>query len=264
MSDSRSVAEKLFAILDAVREHRLGRVSLSEIAVAANLPVSTAHRLIGEWVAWGGLDREEDGTYMIGTKIWETGVASPSIQSLRTAAMPFLRDLLHATKQHAQLAILQGLDALYVEKLSSRNATRLVSRQGIRLPLHATGVGLILLAHAGESVVGEYLSQDLRRFTEKTVVDEQEIRQRLGMIRVNGFVRVEEELHHGVLSIAAPVSDRTGNTIAAMSIVVPVTENHPPAMETLVQWGARGASRMLGFKRGDNPFRWPDAEALNY
>ena len=263
MADSRTVADKLFAILDAVRENKAGRASLSGIASSAGLPVSTAHRLIAEWVRWGGLVRESDGMYSIGTKLWETGVTSPSIRNLRAAAMPFLEDLLYATKQHSQLAILDGLDALYVEKLSSRNSTALVSRPGIRLPLHATGVGLVLLAHAGEHLIKEYLSQELQRYTKNTVTNPSDIRQRLGTIRVNGFVRVEEELHHGVLSIAAPVRDRAGTTIAAMSIVVPVSESNRPSLETLVQWGAQGTSRMLGYRRGDSRFRWLEERAVS-
>lgn len=256
MTDSRSVAEKLFAILDVVRESKNSRASLSMIAAEANLPVSTAHRLIAEWVSWGGLTRESDSYYAIGTKLWETGVISPSISRLRQAAMPFLEDLLKATKQHSQLAILEGSDALYVEKLSSRNATSLVSRPGIRLPLHATGVGLVLLAHSGQEFMEDFLSRDLPRYTERTISNREEIIQRLRTIRVNGYVRVEEELHRGVFSIAAPVRDRLGKTVAAMSVVVPIADRDKAALETLVQWGAQGTSRMLGYRKGDSRFRW--------
>ena len=165
--------------------------------------------------------------------------------------MPFLEDLLAATKQHSQLAILEGKDALYVEKLSSRSSTALVSRPGIRLPLHATGVGLVLLAHSSEGFLTEFLSSELPRYTENTVVSPERIRERLTSIRANGFVRVQEELHLGVVSIAAPVRDRLGKTIAAMSVVVPVEDKNKPALDTLVQWGAQGTSRVLGYRKND-------------
>ena len=249
MSNSKSMAAKLFSVLDAVRNSTDNRASLSRIAASANLPVSTAHRLIAEWVKWGGLVREEDGSYAIGTKLWETGIISPSIRRLRAAAMPFLEDLVNATKQHSQLAILEGSDALYVEKLSSHNATRLISRPGIRLPLHATGVGLVLLAHAGDAFLKDFLSRDLPKFTEQTVNKPEEIRERLQRIRMSGSVRVEEELHEGVLSIAAPVRDRMGSPIAAISVVVPIADRNKPEIETLVQWGARGTSRVLGYRK---------------
>lgn len=249
MSNSRTMAGKLFSVLDAVRNNTDNRATLSRIASTANLPVSTAHRLIAEWVRWGGLVREEDGSYAIGTKLWETGILSPSIRGLRLAAMPFLEDLVQATKQHSQLAILDGSDALYVEKLSSHNATRLISRPGIRLPLHATGVGLVLLAHASESFLEDFLSKDLPKYTQRTVNKPDEIMQRLKDIRLSGYVRVEEELHEGVLSIAAPVKDRMGSAIAALSVVVPIADRNKPEIETLVQWGARGTSRVLGYRK---------------
>lgn len=249
MGDSRSMAAKLFSILDAVRNSTNNRASLSRIAAAAKLPVSTAHRLIAEWVRWGGLVREEDGSYAIGTKLWETGIISPSIRRLRQAAMPFLEDLVNATKQHSQLAILEGSDALYVEKLSSRNSTQLISRPGIRLPLHATGVGLVLLAHSSEDFLKNFLSKDLPKYTDQTITKPDEIMQRLESIRLNGYVRVEEELHKGVLSIAAPVMDRLGSAIAALSVVVPLADREKPEIDTLVIWGARGTSRMLGYRK---------------
>jgi DNA-binding IclR family transcriptional regulator len=249
MSDSRSVAEKLFAILDAVRASKSSRASLSRIASKADLPVSTAHRLIAEWVNWGGLVRASDGNYEIGTKLWETGVISPSISRLRQAAMPFLEDLVNATKQHSQLAILEGVDALYVEKLSARNATKLVSRPGIRLPLHATGVGLVLLAHSTEEFLNRFLSQELARYTPRTITNRDQIRARLSKIRSSGFVRVEEELHNGAISIAAGVRDGLGKTVAALSVVVPLEDRDKPALDTMVQWAAQGTSRILGYRK---------------
>lgn len=247
--DSRSVASKLFAILNFVSDDPSGGSTLSEIAAGTGLPLSTTHRLVAEWVHWGGLSKSRDGGYAIGARIWEVGMTSPSIQTLRSAAMPFLEDLHNTTKQHAQLAILQGEDALYIEKLSSRNSAELISRPGIRLPLHATGVGLVLLAHSGNHFVDSFLRKELPVFTPRTVVDPDEIRQRLEEIRTRGYVRTEEELHLGVTSVAAPVRDRRGTTVAAMSVVVPLSLESPTPLETLVQWGALGTSRVLGFQR---------------
>lgn len=249
-SDSaRSVADKLFAILDAVQQHELGSATLSTIARRAQIPMSTAHRLVAEWVKWGGLVRDAHGGYSIGKRLWEVGVTSPNIQSLRAAAMPFLEDLLYATKQHAQLALLDGTDALYVERLSSRQSSAIVSRPGRRLPLHATGVGLVLLAHAEQSFIENYLAKDLTRFTRKTITEAPELRKRLELIRRQGFARTDEELHEGALSIAAPVRDRVGTVIAAMSIVIPPSDRDRLDLEPLVQWGARGTSRLLGYRK---------------
>ena len=248
-SNSKSVASKLFAILDSVQQHQDGSPTLTEIAQSTGVPISTAHRLVAEWVAWGGLERQPDGGYSIGQRLWEIGVTSPNIQNLRAAAMPFLEDLLYASKQHSQLAILDGADALYIERLSSRTSTAIVSRPGRRLPLHATGVGLVLLAYSSPKFIADFLAKDLHRFTPQTMVDAASLSNRLETIRRQGLARTDEELHAGALSIAAPVRDRAGTVIAAMSIVVPVSDRDRPALETLVQWGALGASRLLGYRK---------------
>ena len=90
-SDGRSVAEKLFAIADAFR----GRedLTLTEIAGRARLPLSTAHRLVAEWVEWGGIVRGDDGLYRLGLKLWRLGVREPNARRLRAAARPYLGDL---------------------------------------------------------------------------------------------------------------------------------------------------------------------------
>lgn len=247
-SDARSVANKLFAILDAVQHRDSGSATLTDISKKAGVPISTAHRLVAEWVEWGGLVRDPDGGYSIGQRIWEAGVTSPNIQSLRAAARPFLEDLLYATRQHAQLAILDGTDALYIERLSGPQSSAIVSRPGRRLPLHATGVGLVLLSHSDAAFIDTYLGKDLTRFTKKTVVEPHALRQRIAAIRGQGFARTEEELHDGAISNAAPVRDRTGAVIASMSVVIPPGDRDRPAVETLVQWGALGASRLLGYR----------------
>ena len=68
-------------------------------------------------------------------------------------AAPFLLDIYETTRDNVHLAVRDGLNALYVEKLASRRSVPLVSRNGSRLPLHATGVGKALLAYAPPDVV---------------------------------------------------------------------------------------------------------------
>lgn len=243
----QSVSSKLLTVIEAFSASEPA-LTLSEISRKTSLPLATAYRFVAEWVAWGGLVRRSDGKYIIGTRLWEVGVQSPNLQILRNAAVPFLEDLVSETKQTAQLAILEGFDALYVEKIAARNSSVTISRVGSRLPLHATGVGLIFLAHANADYVESYLSRSLKKFTPQTVSDPDSIRQRLNIIKRMGLVRVEEELHSEILSIAAPVRDRSGKTIAAISAVVPISYKDDRSLELMVRAAAVGTSRLLGFR----------------
>ena len=250
--DDRSVAARLFAVLDAFAVptgSTSSTLALTAIAERAGLPLSTTHRLVGELVGWGGLTRQDNGKYSLGLKLWELGVQTPTARNLRTIALPYLEDLYETTREHVHLAILDGRDALYLEKLSGHHAVRLTSRVGARLPLHSTGVGLVLLAHAPDDVVQDYLATSLERFLPGTVTDPEAVRKRLAEIRLTGVARMSEEMTMGSSSVAAPIRDRTGRVVAAVSIVtrtIPSVDTEP---ELAVRVAATGVSRALGYRR---------------
>lgn len=241
--DDRSVAERVFAIADAFE--RGDELTLSEVARRAALPVSTAHRLVGEWVAWGGLLRGEDGRYRIGMKLWRLGARQPTARKLREAARPYLDDLLEATGEHVHLAMRDGLGAVYLERLSGPGAVRVISDVGSRLPLHATGVGLVLLAYAPPGTLEEVLAHNPRKFRPNTLTGEKELRARLSSIRSTGVSRSVEELTRGAFSVAAPVRDSAGDVVAAVSIIAHAERANEPQFALGVRMAARGISSAL-------------------
>jgi DNA-binding IclR family transcriptional regulator len=248
--DDRSLAARLFAIVDAFSApSAAASLKLKAIARRANLPLSTTHRLVAEWVAWGGLARQDDGTYALGMRLWEVGVQTPTARNLRTIALPYLEDLYEATREHVQLAILDGHDALYVEKLSGHRAVNIISRVGGRLPLHTTGVGLVLLAYAPPELIDSYLSEPLQRFLPNTVTSPEQLRRRLAGIRAQSIAHMSEEMTAGSSSIAAPIRDRTGGVVAAVSIVTRTTAKPDPVHEQAVRTAAIGVGRALGYRR---------------
>ena len=244
--DDRSVAEKLFAIADAFQ----GRedLTLSEIAGRSGLPLSTAHRLVAEWVAWGGLVRGDDAHYRLGLKLWRLGVREPTARRLRAAALPYLEELLDATREHVHLAVRDGLGAVYLERFSAPDAVPVISDVGSRLPLHATGVGLVLLAHAEPGVLDEVLASEPKKYLPNTLTTEHELRARLAEIRSVGLSRSVEELTRGAFSVAAPVRDASGEVVAAVSIIAHVERRDEPQFTLGVRMAARGVSTALGWR----------------
>ena len=116
-------------------------LTLGELAQRTGLPVSTTYRLVSELVDWGGLERVEGGGYRVGLRMWEIGALAPRGETLREVALPFMSDLYEATLENVHLAVLDGAEVLYVEKLTGRRAMPVRTRRGGRLPLHATAVG---------------------------------------------------------------------------------------------------------------------------
>jgi DNA-binding IclR family transcriptional regulator len=249
--DSRppSVPAKLLALLDAF-SHEETAFSLSELARRAGLPLTTAHRLIGELARWGGLERGEDGRYRIGLRLVELAALCPRGPALRDVALPFMEDLYEATHQNVQLAVRDGTDGVYIERIAGRHAMPVLTRIGAHWPLHATGVGLVLLAHAPADVQEEVLAGPLTAFTPFTIISPAELRRTLAEVRRTGFALSDRQITDDAFSVAAPVMgpDGTGpgeGCVAALSIVVPVSDPHRKSWVPAVRAAAIGISRHL-------------------
>jgi len=180
-SPGRSVTSRALAILDAFDETS-PRLSLSEIAERSGTPLTTAHRLLAELTDWGALVRRQDGRYQIGPKLWDLGLLAPVQLELRQVAAPFLMDVHTTIRDTVHLAVRDGLSALYVERISGRESVPVVSRVGSRLPLHATGVGKVLLAAAPPDVVDQALRSPAR-LTRHTLVEPGRLRRELAEVR---------------------------------------------------------------------------------
>lgn len=244
-----SVAGRLLGVLGAFSIDRTS-LSLSDISRRTGLPLATTHRLVGELAAWGALERDSSGRYHIGLRLWEVAALAPRGLGLRESAMPFLEDLYEATHENVQLAVLDGVEVVYLERISGRDAVSVFSRVGGRWPAHATGVGLVLLAHAPSDVQESYLAAPLAGFTEKTIVDPRQLRRVLAEVRRTGIAVSDGQVTLDALSVAAPVRDAAGEVVAALSIVVRAGSTPANVLAPAVVTAARGISRTLRGRNG--------------
>ncbi|WP_245900124.1 IclR family transcriptional regulator [Geodermatophilus normandii] len=240
------MTSRALAVLDAF-DASAPRLTLTEIAERSGTPLTTAHRLLAELTEWGALARRADGRYEIGRRLWDLGLLAPVSLELRQVAAPFLLDVHTATRDTVHLAVRDGLSALYVERISGRESVPVVSQVGSRLPLHATGVGKVLLAAAPDDVVAEALAAPARA-TRHTVVEPARLRRELTEVRRRGWARTAEEMSLGTLSVAVPVRvERGGGTVvaAALGIVVPSHRRDLPRLVPVLEVAARGIGRAL-------------------
>ncbi|HEU5037998.1 MAG TPA: IclR family transcriptional regulator [Nocardioides sp.] len=236
-----SVASRVLAILGAFDEHHR-RLTLTEIGGRAGLPVPTAHRLVGELVAWGALVRTPDGDYRVGRRLWDLGLLAAVQTGLRELASPYLHDLYGATLATVHLAVRDGNEVLYVDRLAGHASVPVVSSVGSRLPLHATGVGKVLLAHAPAAVQADVLA-GLTRVTPYTVTQPGLLRRQLATVLRDDHATTREEMSLGACSIAVPVR-RGGEVVAALGIVVPTLEDRARLTGAL-HVAARGIGRAI-------------------
>lgn len=238
------VVGRALQMLDAFSAQRPA-LSLSEIARRTGTPLSTVHRLMGELCAWGAVERGDDGLFRIGLRLWELGALAPRGPGLREHALPFLEDLSQITKENVQLAVREGTEVVFIERIAGSGAVPVLTRVGGRFALTATGVGLVLLAHAPAEVQEEVLGKPIERYTSKTVTDPTQLRRMLADVRAHGFALSDRQISMDTLSVAAPIQDAQGQVVAAVSLVVHHGSSTPAALAPLVHTSARAISRAL-------------------
>ena len=234
----------MLAVLAAFTRERPA-LTLSDIARVAAVPLSTAHRLVGELCGWGALERGEDGLYRIGLRMWELGALAPRALGLREAALPFMEDLYEVTHENVQLAVRDEDEVVFVERFAARDAVAVLTQVGGRFALPPTGVGLVLLAHAPRDVQERVLAGPLRRYTTHTITDPGQLRRVLAEVRRRGVAVSDRQVTTDAVSVAAPIQVR-GSVVAALSIVV--RGSSAAAVRTMtpgVRAAARGISRTL-------------------
>lgn len=212
----RSTIDRMLSLLDALDRRKL---TLTDIAERSQIPVTTASRILATLERWGGVERGEDGTYQVGLRLWEIGARASAASVFREAARPALADLARLAGESAQLAVLDRDSALVIECVQDQRATPIATRIGRRLPLHATAVGRVLLAHADPSFQRNVLAGSLPRFTAYTQVMPGRLTAELRHIQQKGISLLCEELTLGHSSLAAPVRDDAGRVVAAVGVV---------------------------------------------
>lgn len=238
-----SVTSRALALLGTFdSEHSVQ--SLSAMARRAGLPVATAHRLAGELVAWGGLEKA-NGEYRVGQRIWRLGLLAPAQQNIAEVAAPFMQDVLFVTHNVVNLFILDGQEVLLVERMSGTGAGQPFRRVGARLPLHASAAGKIMLAYGAKELFPA-AAQQLEPHTPHTITSPAALAAEIERVRTSGYATTNEEAGPDNYGLAVPVFLPNTQVAAALGIV---TRGRPAPVGTVVpvlNIAARGIARRLG------------------
>jgi IclR family KDG regulon transcriptional repressor len=226
-------------------------LGISALAERLGLAKSTVHRLASTLVEAGMLEQnKETGKYRLGLAVFELGSLVRRKIDISLEAKPWLMTLREQTGETVDLSILDHGGVVCVNFLESKNVNRISSGVGLRKPVHCTAEGKALIAFQPASTIERIVdSRTVERRTPRTLIDPGALKEELANIRARGYATDDEEYELGVRSIAAPIRDDSGNSVAAVGVTGPkqrLTKTRLLGIAPFVTAAAKAISLRLG------------------
>jgi len=243
--------ERALDIIELLAIQREG-LGVTEIGSRIGLHKSTVYRLLNTLAERGYIEKDDKySTYRIGLKFLEISSLYLNQLELKTEALPYMRKLAEIVGQPVHLAILDGKEAVYIEKVEALNSIRMYSQIGRRIPLHCSAIGKVLLSGLKEKDCEDVIKNlKLLKFTDNTIVDHSKLLNEVNSVRVKGWAIDDEEHEEGIRCVAAPVYDYSGKIIAAVSVSGDsrcITKERDEEISVLVKKTAKDISKRMGY-----------------
>ena len=193
------------------------RLTLSEVARQTGLSRASARRslLTLQTLGYVGSDERQ---FFLTPRVLTLGYAYLSSLSFADVAQSHLADLANEVHESCSASVLDGFEIVYVARAATKRIMTISLSVGTRLPAYATSMGRVLLAALSDDQLDAYLGAAmLAPLTERTIVDRNQLRAELRRTRIRGWCVVDQELEHGVRSVAVPVHDASGRVVAAVN-----------------------------------------------
>jgi IclR family pca regulon transcriptional regulator len=263
---SQSVERGLAILSSFTADRRL--MGVSELAQELGLSRSTAHRYIATLARLGYLYQDPaTRKYVLGPRVLELGFTAINSMELRDVAAPHLRRLCDETGHTVNMAILDDVDIVYIERFraSRRNqeAIDLDLHVGSRLPAYCTSMGKVLLAFLPDAERDEVLERvTFARRGPNTLTSKTALLAELERVRGTGIAVNNEELAYGLRSVAVPVIAAGGEAVAAVNLAAHRTmaslDDLVARIGPLMQRTAAEISAQLGYRPAPRGVTLPD------
>ncbi len=246
----RSVLTAL-SVFEAVADAQ--PVGVGALARALDLPKSTVQRCLRTlWFAgWIRPDDSEVTKWILTSRVRYFAEKAIPDMSVRDAAIAVMHELRRATTETIHLMVREGDRTVLIESVETSHPVRTFTQIGTAVPLHGSSTGKAMLSRMPEAEVRQILGPELQRYTSATVVDWDVFLSELRVIVERGYATNNREWHDDIAAVAAPILDKTGAPVAALSISTPASrmtaELVPHYGELVHEAGAR-VSAALGYR----------------
>jgi DNA-binding IclR family transcriptional regulator len=239
-------------MLESVAEEPEG-LSNADISRRLKIPKSSASYILRTLEKQGYLNRDVDsGKYRVGLKILSLGRGALSGLDVREVALPIMRRLMEQTSLTCHLAILDGPDAVYIEKVEPQGFIKMDTWVGRRMRVHATSVGKALVAHIPPERLEKMVRQQgMEKRTAKTITTLPRLLKELEKVRQQGYAVDDEENNMGARCLGAPVFNQQGGIEASVGLSGTINQVNAQTMPRIVESlkdAARHVSMQLGFR----------------
>ncbi|MET9550273.1 MULTISPECIES: IclR family transcriptional regulator [unclassified Streptomyces] len=221
-----------------------GTLSAPEVTRRLQLPRTTVHELLTTLAARSYLAQipDQPGRYRLGVRTYQLGSRYAEQLDLAAEGQQVAREVAETCDETVHVAILEDTDVIYIAKVDSTHAVRMVSAAGRRLPAHCTSVGKMLLASLPQPELESRLQgREFAAMTPDSITDPDELAAALADIRERGVAVEHRESNPDVSCVAAPVRDSAGRVVAALSISVPMIRWSEERERELAELAAKGA-----------------------
>ncbi len=245
--------DRALSLLEALGQSG-AEVGIAALSKRVGLHVSTTHRILGTLIERGYARQNPDtGQYALGSKAVQLAESYLGQVDLRRIVRPTLERITAESGETANLVILDGREALYLDKVESAQNLRIFSRIGHRAPLYCTAVGKVLMAARTKDEVEALLGRGtLEPLTAATITSRPLLRRELEKVREQGFALDCEECEEGACCIAVPLTNARGRVDAAISVSGPSVRVTKKRMEELIPL-MREVSMQVSAALGWNP-----------
>lgn len=186
-------------------------LGISDISKKTGINKNMIFRTLNTLELDGWVIADISGRYSLTLRPFRTASRAVNKTSLVSTALPIITELWEKFGESTYLGIFHGDSVMYLSHLDSRQSVKVAGEVGGTYPLYCTAPGKVLLAHATDSFISEYLTHERTKLTENTITNKADLLNELALIRQNGYALDREEYSRGIVCLAAPVFDYTGN-----------------------------------------------------
>lgn len=252
--------EKAIFIMDLLENNDAG-LSVTDVSKLLELPISTVYRILYTLKYHGYVEQENDkGPYTLGPKILSLANVVKNKLNLTKIALPLMEQFTKTTDMPSKLGIYRNEELVVICTVNDTKEMSITTPIGRKFPIHAGAASKTLLAYLPQEEVDRILAAGLKKYTQYTITDPDDMRKELETIRHQGFAEDKGEYIEGVRALACPVMDYLERVVAALSVPYLATntnDKHCKEWLTHLQSCAHEISKGLGYSEANSKFTLP-------